>query len=170
MKHTILLFFTFSLLSATGMAKGKAISIDIKDAMGKDVGTVKIKPIAVGVELKLNLRGLLPGEHAIHFHQTAKCEAPNFTSAGPHFNPDGKKHGLDNPQGAHAGDMLNFMVDAKGNAKATIVNKGVNLGTDAHSLYSSGGTSLVIHAKPDDMKTDPAGNAGDRIACGLVVK
>ena len=170
MNYTILLFSTFSLLSATGMANANGITIDIKDGKGKDVGTVKIKSIAVGVELKLNLRGLLPGEHAIHFHQTAKCEAPDFKSAGPHFNPDGKKHGLDNPQGAHAGDMLNFRVDDKGKATATIVNKGVNLGTDTHSLYSRGGTSLVIHAKPDDMKTDPAGNAGDRVACGLVVK
>jgi Cu-Zn family superoxide dismutase len=170
MNYTILLFSTFSLLSATGTAKANGITIDIKDGKGKDVGTVKIKSIAVGVELKLNLRGLLPGEHAIHFHQSAKCEAPDFKSAGPHFNPDGKQHGLDNPQGAHAGDMLNFMVDDKGKAKATVVNKDVNLGKDTHSLYSSGGTSLVIHAKPDDMKTDPAGNAGDRIACGLVVK
>jgi len=170
MRKAILLFFLVSLVSARGMAKGSGITVEIKDATGKDVGTVKIKSIASGVELKLNLRGLVSGEHAIHFHQNAKCEAPDFKSAGPHFNPDGKMHGLENPMGAHAGDMLNFTVDAKGNAKATIVNKSVNLGTDSHSLYSNGGTSLVVHAKADDMKTDPAGNAGDRIACGLIVK
>ncbi len=152
------------------MAKGSAITVDVKDAKGKGMGTVKIKSIATGVELKLNLRGLTPGEHAIHFHQNAKCDAPDFKSAGPHFNPDGKKHGLENPEGCHAGDMLNFTADDKGNAKATIVNKSVNLGTDAHSLYSNGGTALVIHAKADDMKTDPAGNAGERIACGVIAK
>jgi Cu-Zn family superoxide dismutase len=170
MRKTILLFLLFSLVSARGMAKGSGITVDVKDAKGKDVGTVKIKSIASGVELQLKLRGLLPGEHAIHFHQNAKCEAPDFKSAGPHFNPDGKKHGLENPQGAHAGDMLNFTADEKGNARATIVNKSVNLGTDAHSLYSNGGTALVVHAKADDMKSDPAGNAGDRIACGLIMK
>src|ERR1017187_5699771 len=106
MNYTILLFSTFSLLSATGMANANGITIDIKDGKGKDVGTVKIKSIAVGVELKLNLRGLLPGEHAIHFHQTAKCEAPDFKSAGPHFNPDGKKHGLDIHHGAGIGLAL----------------------------------------------------------------
>jgi Cu-Zn family superoxide dismutase len=155
MRKTILLVFLFSLLSVTGMAKGGGITVGVKDAKGGDVGTVKIKSLAAGVELKLNLRGLPPGQHAIHFHQNAKCEAPDFKSAGPHFNPEGKKHGLENP---------------KGNAKATIVNKSVNLGTDDHSLYSNGGTALVVHAKADDMKTDPAGNAGDRIACGVIVK
>jgi superoxide dismutase, Cu-Zn family len=170
MRKTILLVFLSSLVSAKGMAKGREITVAIKDAKGADVGTVKIKSLSSGVELKLNLRGLLPGAHAIHFHQNAKCEAPDFKSAGPHFNPEGKQHGLENPQGAHAGDMLNFTADDKGNAKATIVNKGVNLGTDDHSLYSNGGTALVVHAKADDMKSDPAGNAGDRIACGVIMR
>jgi len=170
MRKTILLVFLFSLVSAKGTAKGSGITVEVKDAKGKEVGTIKIKSLASGVELKLNLRGLDPGAHAVHFHQNAKCEAPDFKSAGPHFNPDKKQHGLENPMGAHAGDMLNFTADDKGNAKATIVNKSVNLGTDEHSLYSNGGTALVVHAKADDMKTDPAGNAGDRIACGLIVK
>jgi Cu-Zn family superoxide dismutase len=157
-------------LSAPASGKGKEVTVKIKDAQGKDLGAVTIKPVGKGVSLKLDLHGLSPGVHAIHFHEKAKCDPPDFKSAGPHFNPDAKKHGLENPEGAHAGDMLNFTADAKGKVKSTIVNKSVTLGEDARSLYSNGGTALVIHADADDMKSDPAGNAGGRIACGVIEK
>jgi Cu-Zn family superoxide dismutase len=120
--------------------------------------------------VRLNAKNLPAGEHGIHFHQNAKCDPPDFKTAGPHFNPDAKKHGLENPEGHHAGDMKNFKVAANGTAKTTVVDSDVDLGDDSRSLFSNGGTALVIHAKPDDMKTDPSGNSGDRIACGVIAK
>jgi Cu-Zn family superoxide dismutase len=146
--------------------------VTLKDAKGTDVGTATIKPSGKGVEVELEVKNLPAGEHALHFHQNAKCEPPDFKSAGPHFNPDQKQHGLLNPNGHHNGDMANFTVKPNGTAKATIKDADVVLGTgsEANSLFANGGTSLMIHAGPDDMKTDPAGNSGDRIACGVITK
>jgi superoxide dismutase, Cu-Zn family len=160
------------LFASLSFAASAKTTVALKDAQGKSVGTAVLssKGASSGVSMKLSLHGLPPGQHALHFHQKAQCDAPDFKSAGPHFNPEGKKHGLENPEGHHAGDMNNFNVSAKGTAKFGVVNKDVTLGDDSHSLFSNGGTALVIHAKADDMKTDPAGNAGDRIACGVITK
>ena len=142
--------------------------VTLRDARGTIVGTATLKPnTPTGVAFDLDLKGLPPGEHAVHVHQTPACDPPLFESAGPHLNPAGKQHGLKNPQGPHAGDMNNVTVAADGTAKTTVVNTRVTLGPGADSL-SSRGAALVIHAKPDDMKSDPAGNAGDRIGCGVI--
>jgi len=166
----ILLALAVLFTSASVFAKGPEKLVAIKDAKGSDLGTIKIRAIKQGVELKLDLKDFSPGEHAMHFHQKHLCEGPDFKSAGGHFNPTAKKHGLENPEGSHAGDMLNFTVNEKGQVRATIVNKSVTLGEGDNSLLAGGGTSVVIHASADDMKTDPSGNSGDRVACGVIAK
>jgi Cu-Zn family superoxide dismutase len=140
----------------------------LRSADGKNLGKVALSQTRSGVSLKLSLKGLPPGDHAFHVHAVGKCEPP-FTSAGPHFNPEQKKHGLKAPEGHHAGDMSNIRVPANGNLTLTIVNKDITLEKGKpNSVFQDSGTAIVIHANKDDEVTDPTGNAGDRIACGVV--
>jgi len=168
----ILLASVCSLLLA-GLALGKSAATakaDLADGKGASVGTAKFKETSSGVSLALEVTNLPPGVHGFHIHAVGKCEPPDFKSAGGHFNPEGKKHGWENPEGHHAGDLHNLTIDAKGKAKVKVVVTGVTLADGPNSLFQPQGTALVIHAAPDDNKTDPAGNAGARIACGVISK
>jgi superoxide dismutase, Cu-Zn family len=157
-------------LAGTVSLSAQMKHVDLKDTKGNIVGMAMISPVkGGGVSIDLDVKNLPPGEHAMHFHAVPKCEAP-FTTAGGHFNPANKKHGMQNPDGPHAGDMMNFTVDAKGNAKKSVTNKNVTMGAEPNSMYANGGTALIIHAGADDMKTDPDGNAGARIVCGAITK
>jgi Cu-Zn family superoxide dismutase len=143
----------------------------LTDAQGKMVGVAALSAVkGGGVRIVVTVNGLMPGMHGIHIHTVGKCEGPAFASAGGHFNPEMKMHGKDNPMGPHAGDLLNITVDAKGKAKETLIASGVTLAPGPNSLFHDGGTALVIHAGPDDYKTDPAGNSGARIACGVILQ
>jgi Cu-Zn family superoxide dismutase len=123
------------------------------------------------VHVDLQLSGLPAGTHAIHFHSIGKCDtntSPAFSSAGGHYNPGGKQHGLNNPAGPHAGDAPNFIADATGNAHVQFVTDRVTITTGSASLFDADGSSLVVHAAADDQMSQPSGNSGDRIACGVI--
>ena len=151
-------------------AASPTATAELKTADGKDAGKVTLTQTQSGVRLQLALTGLPPGEHAFHVHAVGKCEPP-FTSAGPHFNPQQKKHGKENPEGHHAGDMDNLTVPANGMVSLTVVNNDITLEKGkSNSVFQEAATAIVVHAGKDDYKSDPAGNAGDRIACGIITE
>jgi len=147
-------------------------SATLKNAQGAEVGTATLTQTVRGTAVTINatLSKLPPGMHAIHVHNVGTCTPPDFSSAGPHFNPTGKQHGTANPAGHHAGDLPNFEVDAKGNASISYTVPDMTIDAGPNSLLHAGGTALVVHAAADDNKTDPAGNAGARLACGVIEK
>jgi Cu-Zn family superoxide dismutase len=174
MKRPLIAISIMVFSGAAVFGASKPVIVTLKDGAGKDVGTAKISagPGGQGAKIALSVQGLPPGEHAFHIHTTAKCEGPAFTSAGGHFNPTTAHHGVNNPATPkpHAGDMPNFTVKPNGTAKFTVTDSAVTLGDGTNSVFVNGGRALIIHAKADDLMSDPAGNAGDRIACGTITK
>ena len=166
------LFCFTVLMPMASAASPKPAHADIVNGQGTKIGGAKITAKGDGVEISVEVSNLTPGEHGIHIHNVGKCETPDFKTAGPHFNPTNAHHGVNNTQDPkpHLGDLANLTVDASGNGKASFTVSGVTLGDGANSLFHDGGTAIVIHAKADDLMSDPSGNSGDRVACGVIVK
>ncbi|HWK23519.1 MAG TPA: superoxide dismutase family protein [Ureibacillus sp.] len=146
----------------------KAAAI-IEDTEGNEIGNMELTEGSEGVLISLGLTKLSEGEHGIHIHEVGKCEKPKFESAGAHFNPLGKMHGMENPKGPHLGDLPNISPEEDGTVQVEFIAKNLTLEPGMeNSLLDKDGTAIVIHEDPDDYKTDPAGNSGSRIACGVI--
>ncbi|MGG0642978.1 superoxide dismutase family protein [Sporosarcina gallistercoris] len=145
------------------------VLVDLKDSKGQTTGTAELEETEEGVRVHVKAEGLPEGSHGFHFHETGVCEAPDFKSAGDHFNPDEKKHGLETEGGPHAGDMPNLEVGKDGSVDDEFTAKHVTLEKgQPNSLFQDSGTALVIHAGEDDGETQPSGDSGDRIVCGVI--
>jgi Cu-Zn family superoxide dismutase len=159
-----------ALACATGAFAQTTAHADIVNPAGTKIGTATFTQAADGVQIAVDVSQLPAGTHGIHIHAVAKCEGPAFATAGGHFNPANKKHGKDNADGPHNGDLMNITAGDDGHAKSSLLAANVTLGPGPNSLFGPTGTALVIHAAADDYKTDPSGNSGARIACGVITK
>lgn len=160
-----------ALAGCAGLQYGSpAATAELRNAKGEVVGLASVWEDAKGVRIVSEVRGISPGAHGLHLHAVGRCDPPEFTSAGGHFNPAGKKHGLKHPAGPHAGDLPNMEVGPDGKGRQEYITTQVTLGPGPTSLFDADGTALVLHAGPDDDVTDPTGNSGGRIACGVLRK
>lgn len=155
--------------SATAAERPREAWAELKNAEGQSVGSAVFREEGGRVRIVVQAQGLTPGRHGIHVHAVGRCEPPAFQSAGDHFNPLGKKHGLENPEGAHAGDLPELEADASGSTQYVAVTDRLTLAAGPTSVFDPDGSALVIHAKSDDQRTDPSGNSGDRLLCGQLV-
>ncbi|GGM37101.1 superoxide dismutase [Paraliobacillus quinghaiensis] len=168
MKKTFLIPIVLLILTACQQEDYSPMTVTMYNQANDAIGTAKLSESADGVSVELSAEGLEPGLHGIHVHEYAKCDPPDFQSAGNHYNPDGKEHGLMHPEGSHLGDMPNIEVDGDGTVEAELLVPGATLTEGNYSLLQGEGTSIVIHEKQDDGVSQPSGDAGKRIACGLI--
>jgi superoxide dismutase, Cu-Zn family len=158
-----------ALIASTGCSNRPSATAELRDANGRVVGSARLQELRTGVVVRLNVEGLPPGLHGAHVHERGACVPPDFLSAGDHFDHSGMGHDRDDPRGHHAGDLPNLEVGEDGRGSMDALIPAVNLtGEASHSLFRDGGTSLVIHEHADDMKSEPGGHAGARIACGVI--
>jgi len=177
LKYLVLAALPAALLAAPALAadppySGTAVvsmTATLVDTTGKGIGTVQLHQDAAGVVLvRIDAAGIQAGAHGIHIHQTGRCEGPGFTSAGGHFNPTNKKHGLDSPDGAHGGDLAQIPASFDGSGKHEATTNRISLTPGPLNINDADGSALVVHAAADDQVTDPTGNSGGRIACAVL--
>jgi Cu-Zn family superoxide dismutase len=144
------------------------LTADVRDANGRTLARAHARQDDGNVRIHVEAAGLPQGAYAAHVHTIGRCDAPDFTSAGPHWNPTGRQHGKDNPAGMHKGDLPNLLVGANGKGSFEFTIPGVQVSGGDPALLDADGSAVVIHASPDDYRTDPSGNAGTRIACGVL--
>jgi superoxide dismutase, Cu-Zn family len=142
----------------------------LRNAAGQTVGAATFTQAGKGIRVVLEVQGLPPGVKAVHVHAVGRCDPPDFATAGSHFNPQGRQHGAKNPDGPHAGDLPNVSVGADSRGRLESTTELLTLQRAPNSLFDADGSALVVHAAPDDLRTDPTGNSGARIACGVVTR
>ena len=172
MRHTIAVVTLCLLAASPAFAKKPKteVVVPLKTSTGEDAGTATFRQEKSKLSIKVDLKNLPVGEHAVHIHAKALCDAPDFKTAAAHFNPENKQHGLQNPMGHHAGDLPENVTIGEGHVgQASFTLNDISLDPTApNSITANGGTSIVVHEKQDDEKTDPSGNSGNRIACGVI--
>ena len=150
---------------ADSARRASSATVPMRNAAGRELGTLTLSESGGGIAISGRIAGLTPGEHGIHIHMVGQCQAP-FESAGAHWNPTNRQHGSQNPQGPHLGDMPNITVGADSSANVQVTTSGGTL-RGANALLDTDGAAVVVHARADDLRTDPSGNSGDRVACGV---
>ena len=170
MRRTLAAMLTVAGCLAATQAGAQSANAVLVDPDGKKIGNVALSQLAQGVRIFAEATDLPPGVHAFHIHETGECQPPEFTSAGGHYNPTGEQHGWDNPEGHHAGDLPNVHVRDDGVLAIEYFTDSVTLGEGDTTLFDDDGSAIVMHEGADDYQTDPAGDAGSRIACGVISK